>query len=90
MSLHPGLISGLALAALLYAVAALIYWRKGMSTKRRWYALIAAALLSLAILGFGGVLFGSQWEFAIIAVIGAVTIGSAMQWRPATAQGNEP
>ena len=54
MSLQLILIIGLVLAALLYAVAALIYFRKGMRTKR-WYTFIAAAL-SLPLLGFFGVL----------------------------------
>jgi len=87
MSLQPVLIIGLVLAALLYAVAALIYFRKGMRTKR-WYALIGAALLSLASLGVGGVLLGGQWAFATIAILGGIlNIISAMQWRPPTGQG---
>ena len=91
MSLQSILITGLVLAALLYAVAALIYFRKGMRTMRRWYTLIGTALLSLAILGFGGVFLGGQWAFATIAFIGGtMSIVYAMQWRPPTGQGIQP
>ena len=90
MSLHPGLIIGLAPAVLFYAVAALIYLRKGMRTKRRWYGLIASALFVLAFCGFGGILLGGQWGFATVAVIGGtISVVSAMQWRPPATQGNE-
>lgn len=91
MSLQPNLIIGLALAALLYAVAALIYLRKGMRTKRRWYGLLGVALLSLALCGFWGVLLDDQWSLATVTVIGgSINIGYAMQWRPPAAQGTQP
>ena len=89
MSLHTILIIGLVLAALLYAVAALIYRRKGMRTMR-WYTFIGGALLGLAFLGFLGVLLDAQWAFATIATIGgAVSIVFAVQWRSQTGQGKE-
>ncbi|MBF6613495.1 MAG: hypothetical protein IVW55_10245 [Chloroflexi bacterium] len=90
MNLHPGLIIYLVIAALLYAVAAFIYRRKGMRTKR-WDTLIGAALLSLTILGYFGVLLDAQWWVAgTIAIIGGGTsITHAMQRRSPAAQGNE-
>ncbi len=89
MSLQPVLSIGLVLAALLYTVAALIYFRKGMRTKR-WYALIGAAL-SIPLCGFFGVLLSGQWAFATIAIIGgSVNIVYAMQWRTPAGQGKAP
>ncbi len=91
MSLHLGLIIYLAIAALLYAVAAFIDRRKGMRTTK-WYARIGAALLALVLLGFLGVLFDAQWWAAgTVAIIGGITsIVYAVQWRPPTGQGKAP
>jgi len=62
MSLQPILLMGLVLAALLYAVAALIYLRKGMRTNWRWYGLMASVLLFLPLCGFLGILLDGQWQ----------------------------
>ncbi len=82
MSIQPILIIGLVLAALLYAVAVLLYRRKGMSG-RKWYATIGAcivALLFFALLGFFGIL--SQITTAIIAPFVAVlSLVPALRWR---------
>jgi len=90
MSLQPVLIFGLVLAALLYAVAALIYRRKGITT-RKWYATLGAfmaVLLGFALVGFFGVL--SQGTVATIAAItAALSLVFALQWRPPAGQGRE-
>lgn len=90
MNLHPGLIIYLVIAALLYAVAAFIYRRKGMRMKR-WYTFIGVVLLGLPLLGFFGVLLDAQWWVAgTVAIVGGITsITSAMQRRSPATQGNE-
>jgi hypothetical protein len=89
MSLQPVLIAGLVLAALLYAVAALIYRRKGLTTTR-WYTTLGgslAVLLGFALVGCFGVL--SQVTAATIAVItSALNLVFALQWHPPTSQGS--
>jgi len=90
MSLQPILIIGLVLAALLYAVAALIYRRQGMRTKR-WYAIIGtciAVLLGFALVGFFGVLSPGT-AATVTSIVAALNIVTALQWRPQTAQGRE-
>ncbi len=83
MSIQPILIIGLVLAALLYAVAALLYRRKGMR-RREWYITIGAfiaALLFFALLGFLGIL--SQSTTAIVAPFVAIlSLVPALRWRP--------
>jgi hypothetical protein len=83
MSIQPILIIGLVVAALLYAVAALLYRRKGMS-RREWYVTIGAfiaALLTFALLGFFGVL--SQSTTAIVApFVAALSLIPALRRRP--------
>ncbi len=90
MGLQPILIFGLVLAALLYAVAALIYRRKGLRTKN-WYSLIGASiavLLGFVLVGSFGVL--SHVTAATVAtLVAALNIVFALQWRPSTAQGRE-
>ena len=90
MSLQPILIIGLVLAALLYAVAALIYRRKGMRTKS-WYTIIGtciAVLLGFALVGFFGVLSPGT-AATLTSIVAALNIATALQWRPQTAQGRE-
>jgi len=88
MILQPILIIGLVLAALLYAVAALIYRRKGLGTKS-WYALIGASiavLLGFALVGYFG--FLSQATAAtVVTTVAALNIVFALQWRPPAGQG---
>ena len=85
MSIQPILIVGLVFAALLYAVTALLYRRKGMSWGK-WYITIGvciAALLAFALLGFFGVL--SQSTTAIIApFVAALSLVPTLRWRPRT------
>ena len=88
MSLQSILIIGLVLAALLYAVAALIYRGKGMKTKR-WYAFIGACiavLLGFALAGFFGVL-SQGTDAAVATLVAALAFVSALQWRPPIGQG---
>jgi len=86
MSLQPILISGLVLAALLYAVGALIFRQKGMRTER-WYLFMGAALLSLALL-VTSEFFNTQWPEVIVPPLAvAVSIVCALRWRPQTDEG---
>jgi ABC-type iron transport system FetAB permease component len=91
MSLQPILLVDLVLAALLYAVAAFIYRRKGMRTKR-WSLFLGLVLLFLVLVGFFGSLpFNAQWASGTVAVFGGIlSIVYAVRWRLPTAQGTEP
>lgn len=86
MTLQPILIFGLVLAALLYAVAMLLYRRK-MSTKR-WYTTIGTAIVTLLVFALLGSIFPDQagpGTVAALAIIsGVVTIGFAWLRRPQT------
>ena len=85
MSLQPMQIFGLVLAALIFAVTAFIYRRKGMGTKK-WYVTIASflfILLAYILLGVIGFFTLETMTFAsiVVAIIGLVT---ALWWRPRT------
>jgi hypothetical protein len=83
MNIQPILIIGLILAALLDAVAALFYRRKGMK-RGQWYATIGAFvafLLGYALIGFFGIF--SQSITAILALfLATLSLVTALRWRP--------
>jgi hypothetical protein len=87
MNLPPILIVGLVLAALLYAVAMLLYRRRGMSTQR-WYTTIGTAIVTLLVFALLGSIFPSAvgaGTLAALAIIGAaITLGFAWLRRPQT------
>jgi hypothetical protein len=87
MTLQPILIVGLVLAALLYAVAMLLYRRRGMSTQR-WYTTIGTAIVTLIVFAVLGSIFLPEYgagTLAALAIIsGAVTLGFAWRWHPRT------
>lgn len=86
MTLHPTLIVGLVLAALLYAVAMLLYRRRGMSTQR-WYTTIGTAIVTLIVFALLGSIFpvyGAVTLAALAIIAGAVTLGFAWRWHPRT------
>jgi amino acid transporter len=86
MTLHPILIVGLVLAALLYAVAMLLYRRRGMSTQR-WYTTIGTAIVTLLVFALLGSIFpeyGAGTLAALAVITGVVTLGFAWRWHPRT------
>jgi amino acid transporter len=86
MNLPPILIVGLVLAALLYAVAMLLYRRRGMSTQR-WYTTIGTAVVTLVVFALLGSIFpeyGAATLAALAIIAGAVTLFFAWRWHPRT------
>jgi hypothetical protein len=86
MTLQPILIFGLVLAALLYAIAMLLYRRRGMSTQR-WYTTIGTAIVTLIVFAVLGSIFpeyGAGILAALAIIAGAITLGFAWRWHPRT------
>ena len=86
MNLQPILIVGLVVAALLYAVAMLLYRRRGMSMQR-WYTTIGTAIVTLLVFALLGSIFpeyGAATLAALAIISGAVTLGFAWLRRPQT------
>ena len=77
------LIVGLVLTALLYAVALILWRRKGLRTMR-WYitaGICIVVLIGWALIGFFGII--PQGITAIIAIIAASpALISALRWHP--------
>ncbi len=87
MNLLLNLILDVVPTAILFAVAAYVYHRKGMRGKK-WYILMGGSIAVLPLLALCSFSAGGTLFIGLLPVVfGLLAVGSAIWWRPPTVKG---